>query len=307
MYVQPHFTLRTLVPHLVMLVLCGVPVPSAISSTAASPLLTVSRLSVTFSGVHALSDLSLEVPDGTILALIGPNGAGKTTLLNVVSGFVRPQSGFVRYGDIDLTRLPAWGRARLGIGRTFQNLQVFGSLSLLDNVIIGRHSRSRTGLIGAMVRWGRAATEDARSREAAMAILGRLGIERYAERRVSELPFGVQKMAGLARALALEPRLVLLDEPAAGMSRLEVDRFAMLMRRIQEEWHLTVVLVEHNMGLVMRLADHVVVVDRGRRLAGGLPEEMRRDPAVLATYLGERTREGETDGRAGAVAGADEP
>jgi branched-chain amino acid transport system ATP-binding protein len=251
------------------------------------PILVVEELTVAYGGVRAVDALSLAVPARMVVSIIGPNGAGKTTLLNAISGFARPQSGTIRYADVDLTRLPASRRAALGIARTFQDLQLFPRLSLLENVIIGSHSRLSTGLISGMFYWPKAAAEDARARAEAMELLERVNIAQYAKQRVATLPFGIQKMAGIARALALKPRLLLLDEPAAGMSHHEVESFICFIQELRAEHNLTILLVEHNMELVMGLSDRVVVMNHGRQLAAGSPGEIRTNPAVMAAYLGQ--------------------
>lgn len=248
--------------------------------------LRIERVTVVFGGVRAVSDLSMTAPEGSVVSIIGPNGAGKTTLLNAVSGFARTRSGSIHCGEVDLTHAPAARRASLGIARTFQNLQLFRSMSLLDNVVTGSHTRLRTGVLGGFVYWPRAAAEDTAARARAMDVLDQVGIARYAHRPAGSLPFGVQKMAGVARALAMTPRILLLDEPAAGMTQREVDAFAEFVLSVRAAHALTVVLVEHNMSLVMGLSDSIVVMNGGALLAEGKPTEIRENPAVLAAYLG---------------------
>jgi branched-chain amino acid transport system ATP-binding protein len=256
---------------------------------AVPPLLALENLTVSFGGVHAVDHVSFSVPNGSIVSLIGPNGAGKTTALNAISGFV-PASGSVRCGGLELLGLPAHRRARLGIGRTFQNLQLFTGLTLLDNVLIGQHvSLGGNVLLDALrlpvLRRERAAATRA------WEILASLGIEVYAARNVEGLPFGVQKLAGVARALALNPKLLLLDEPAAGLTHAEVVAFGTVIEALRRDRGLTILLVEHNMRLVMNISDRIVVLDQGRRLMEGTPEEVRASTAVIEAYLGSANRE----------------
>lgn len=246
--------------------------------------LAVRDLSISFGGVSAVDGVSFDVPPRAIVGLIGPNGAGKTTVLNSVSGFV-PAHGSIRWGEAELLSLPASRRAILGIGRTFQNVQLFAGMTLLQNVLTGMHSRLRgtilTGLLGFPVR-----PEERQARTEALDILESLYIGAYAERLVDTLPFGVQKLAGVARALASHPSLLLLDEPAAGLNRQEVDRLGGLIRSLRADHHTAILLVEHNMSLVMDVCDRIVVLDGGVLLAEGPPESVRINPAVITAYLG---------------------
>ncbi len=255
-----------------------------LSEDPAGPLLALSQVNVGFGGVRAVDGLSFSVEAGSIVSLIGPNGAGKTTALNAISGFVSA-SGSVSFCGRELLKLPAHRRAGLGIGRTFQNLQLFTGLSLLDNILIGQHvplggNVALDALRFPVLRREREATKRAHE------ILEELGIERYAARGVEDLPFGVQKLAGVARALALTPSLLLLDEPAAGLSHAEVMGLGTVVEKLQRTRGLTILLVEHNMRLVMSISERIVVLDEGRTLAEGSPAEVRLNPMVVEAYLG---------------------
>jgi branched-chain amino acid transport system ATP-binding protein len=243
-------------------------------------------LTVRFGGLVAINALDLDVRSGEIFALVGPNGAGKTTLLNCVSGFVRPSEGSLTFDGVDLLPLGRHRRAALGIGRTFQNVQLFSSMSVLDNLVTAQHAHLRASFGASLLPFGPAIAEDRRARAHGRDILALLGIERYADASAGALPFGVQKLVGVARALALGPRLVLLDEPAAGMPQSEVAQFAEALRRWRDELRVTFVLIEHNMSLVQAVAETVSVLDYGRKLAEGTPAEALEHPAVLEAYLG---------------------
>jgi branched-chain amino acid transport system ATP-binding protein len=250
----------------------------------ADPLLRIHSLSIAFGGIHAVEALSFDVPTEAVVALIGPNGAGKTTVLNAVSGFV-PANGRVEFEGTNLLRLPAHRRAWLGIGRTFQNLQLFGGLTLLENVLTGEHTRIPGNLVWDMLRFP-VVEQEKLARERAIVVLGLLGLADYADRPVDSLPFGVQKLAGVARALANSPRLLLLDEPAAGLNFHESAVLGNLILSLRAELGVTILLVEHNMRLVMRISDHIVVLDEGQKLTEGPPDTVSQDPAVIAAYLG---------------------
>jgi branched-chain amino acid transport system ATP-binding protein len=254
--------------------------------TTPSPLLEICGLTVRFRGLIAVSELDMKVEQGQIFVLVGPNGAGKTTVLNCISGFVRPASGSIAFEGIDLLPLGRHRRAALGIGRTFQNLQLFTSMTVLENLLTAQHARLHAGVLQGMLPFGPAKTEDAKARAHARATLALLGLERYADLTVAMLPFGVQKLVGVARALVLRPRLILLDEPAAGLPHHEVAPFAARLRGFRDELGVTLLLIEHNMHLVQAVADHVCVLDYGRKLAEGTAKEVLADPAVLEAYLG---------------------
>ncbi len=234
-------------------------------------LLAVEEIRVEFGGIVALADLTFDVDAAEICALIGPNGAGKTTLFNCVSRVYEPTSGTITFDGRNLLALPAHRIARVGIARTFQNLALFPALTVLENVMVGAHSR------GASTREQRAE---------AHALLERLSLSPFAELRAAGLPYGTLKRIELARALAARPKLLMLDEPAAGLTHSEVDELGELVRSLRTEFDLTVLLVEHHMAMVMAISDHVVVLDFGSKIAEGRPEEIRENPRVIEAYLG---------------------
>jgi len=246
----------------------------------------VEDLSISFGGLAALSELSFEARDREIFALIGPNGAGKSTVFNVVTGLYRPFSGRIRLGADDLLALAPHEIARRGVARTFQNTEVFRQLSALDNVLIGRHAHLRTGVIRGALWLPSVRREETRARETARALLARLGLESAAATEAGSLPLRAQKRLEIARALAAEPRLLLLDEPAGGLNPTETQTLMAVIRGLRDESGLTIVVVEHDMELVMGISDRVAVLDHGRKIAEGAPREIVNDAAVVEAYLG---------------------
>ena len=255
-------------------------------SVQATGLLHVRGLSKSFRGLKALEDYALDLPAGTIHGVIGPNGAGKTTLFHLLSGLLRPTAGSVRFDGRDITGAPAYRVARLGMGRTFQNIRLFGDLSVLDNVMVGMRRDQRSSLVATLLSTPGFRHREAGLETAAMELLGRFGLAHLRDRPARSLPYGDQRRLEIARAVGLQPRLLLLDEPNAGMNPSETQELLGLIRRLRDELGITIVLVAHDIPLVMGLCERIQVLNYGRLIAEGDPASVRANPDVISAYLG---------------------
>jgi branched-chain amino acid transport system ATP-binding protein len=249
------------------------------------PILEVRRLSKSFGGLQALCNVTFEVDAANIYAVIGPNGAGKTTLFNTITGVYAPDEGEIVYDGSSIQGRKTYEVAAQGIMRTFQNVELFGSMSVLENVLVGRHARMRCGFWGAVGKWPWVRREEREARERAVELLRFVGLEQVMEQPGTDLPFGWQRFLEIARAMGAEPRLLLLDEPASGLNPVETQRLGELLMKIRERG-ITLVLVEHDMSLTMGISDRILVLHQGRKLAEGTPREIQSNEAVIAAYLG---------------------
>lgn len=249
--------------------------------------LDVQNVSLSFGGVRAISDVSFSCNPGEILAIIGPNGAGKTSMLNCICGLYRPQRGQIMYGRHNLINTPTHELPRLGIARTFQNIELFSHMTVLDNLMLGRHVHMKKNIFTSMFYWGWAEREEINHRQFVEHVIDLLEIQAIRKKQVGALAYGLQKRVEMGRALAMNPGMILLDEPMAGMNVEEKEDMARFILDINEEWGITVILIEHDMGVVMDISDRVVVLDFGRKIGEGTPDQVRQNPDVIQAYLGQ--------------------
>jgi len=260
--------------------------------------LEISDVSKAFGGVQAVMRVGLEVRRGEILSVIGPNGAGKTTLLNMISAFYHPDTGRILLDGADVTRLSPSRVAELGVARTFQNIALFRGMTVLDNLMLGRHVRMKSGVLASFVYWGLAQKEEVAHRRRVEDIIDFLRIQDLRRRPTGSLAYGLQKRVELGRALALDPKILLLDEPMGGCNHEEKEDMARFVLDVNQEWGTTIILIEHDMGVVMDISDRVAVLDMGQKIAEGTPDEVRANPQVIKAYLGE-TKDATNGGRRG--------
>jgi branched-chain amino acid transport system ATP-binding protein len=260
------------------------------TAVAGETQLAVASVSKHFGGVRAVEGVSLSVRRGELVSIIGPNGAGKTSLLNMISGFYRPDAGSITFEGRDVTGIRPSQIAALGIARTFQNIALFGGMTVLDNIMLGRHVRMKAGVLSSFVYWGLAQKEEVAHRARVEELIEFLELEDLRKQPTSGLAYGLRKRVELGRALALDPKVLLLDEPMGGMNQEEKEDMARYILEVNRQWGTTVILIEHDMAVVMDISDHVTVLDRGRKIAEGSPSEVQGNPQVIHAYLG-ATRE----------------
>jgi branched-chain amino acid transport system ATP-binding protein len=249
--------------------------------------LQIADVSKSFGGVQAVSRVSLDVRPREILSVIGPNGAGKTTLLNMISGFYHPDTGRITLEGADVSRSAPSRIAELGVARTFQNIALFRGMTVLDNLMLGRHVRMKAGVLASFVYWGLAQREEVTHRRRVEDIIDFLRIQDLRRRPTGSLAYGLQKRVELGRALALDPKILLLDEPMGGCNHEEKEDMARFILDVNQEWGTTIILIEHDMGVVMDISDRVAVLDMGQKIAEGSPDEVRANPQVIKAYLGD--------------------
>ena len=249
--------------------------------------LEVSRVTLTFGGLNALTSVDMTIKKGLITSVIGPNGAGKTSLLNCISGFYHPTRGKITYGEKDLTQTKPHQISNWGIARAFQNIELFEGLSVLDNLMLARHQKLNYGFLNAVFYWGKASRIEAENRAYVEDVIDFMELEAYRQSNVGSLSYGVQKRVEVARALTLSPKLLLLDEPMAGMNVEEKEDMVRFIIDIQREKHITVVLIEHDLGVVMDISDQIYVLDFGELIGAGTPQEVASNPKVIEAYIGE--------------------